>query len=80
MPEVTQEQITAFENGARAMEALRNEILPLKGKFDAFDEKKYDRIQEIHHHGDGGAADRPSTPGWRLSRTRRRRSSLRSIP
>ena len=46
MPEVTQEQLTIFENGARAMEALKNEILPLKSKFDAFDAAKYDKIQE----------------------------------
>ena len=46
MPELTQEQITTFETGARAMEALKSEILPLKGKLDAFDATKYDRLQE----------------------------------
>ena len=46
MPELSQDQITAFENGAKAMETLKSEILPLKGKWDAFDEKKYDKIQE----------------------------------
>ena len=46
MPQLTDDQITAFENGAKAMEALKGEILPLKGKLDAFDAKKYDAISE----------------------------------
>ena len=46
MPQLTEDQINTFENGAKAMEALKAEILPLKGKLDAFDAKKYDAIQE----------------------------------
>lgn len=46
MPELTQDQIKTFEDGARAMEALKSEIAPLKGKLDAFDATKYDKIQE----------------------------------
>ncbi len=46
MTELTQEQITAFESGAKAMKALESELLPLKGKLDGFDAAKYDRIQK----------------------------------
>lgn len=46
MTTLTQDQITAFENGAKAMEALKSEILPLKGKFDAFDQTKFQSMEK----------------------------------
>src|SRR5437764_405997 len=41
MTTLTPEQITAFENGAKAMEALKTEILPLKGQLDACQQTKF---------------------------------------
>ena len=46
MPEVTQEQITLFETGARAMEAIKNEYGPKLKKLDGFDQVKFDRQAE----------------------------------
>ena len=43
--QITDQQIADFESGAKAMKALETEILPLKGKLDAFDAKKFDDIQ-----------------------------------
>ena len=46
MPQLTEDQVTAFEGGMKAMETLKSEILPLKGKLDAFDAEKFDDIQK----------------------------------
>ena len=46
MPQLTDDQVASFEKGMLAMESLKSEILPLKGKMDAFDAKKFDDIQK----------------------------------
>ncbi len=43
---MTAEMTASVEKALTAFEALKSEIMPLKGKLDAFDEKKYDKIQE----------------------------------
>lgn len=43
MPELSQEQISTFENGARAMEAIKSEYGPKLKKLDSYDEEKFNR-------------------------------------
>ena len=43
---MTAELTASVQNALSAFEALKSDILPLKGKLDAFDATKYDKIQE----------------------------------
>ena len=43
---MTEEVTASVQKALTAFEALKSEILPLKGKLDAFDATKYDKIQE----------------------------------
>ena len=46
MPQLTEDQMAKFDSAMSAYEAIKSDIMPLKGKLDAFDAKKFDDLSQ----------------------------------